>query len=199
MLRTLSFIVMLLLQASFGLAQDSIHSDFLKPRPFVALEVGEALFNSMQSISGEVGLRFPNRHQLRLTHMNVWLTEGHLSSGFAGAVKGEGVEGRFLGFEVFYDFLIWKKGLYLGPSVGYYRNSYTHTKLDSELSNRSATIGAAISFQEIDLFRVKGLYYRVSIPFRTPLNPIEETPMGNAIVSDNRLDNNIWLFIGYEF
>lgn len=189
----------------YFLCFQSIYSQSQEPeqieriKVFAAYELGEAAFNKFQSFSGEIGIRFPNNHQLRMTHMNVGLTEQHLSSGFAGAVDGDDVEGDFFGFELFYDFPIRWKGLYIAPSVGYYRNKYRHKSLPESLSNRSATLGLGISYQEIDIFKVKGLYYRFSIPMRTHLNPIKETSLGSTLVKNNSFDNNIWVFIGYEF
>ena len=167
--------------------------------PFVGYELGEAMFNAFQSISAEVGIRFPNDHMFRLTHMNVNLTEGHLSSGFAGAVDGNNVEGKFFGFEAFYDFPLFFEGFYLSPSVGYYKNKYEHLLLDESLRNNSATLGLGVSYREQNVFGLKGLYYMVSLPMRTPLNPIEETKLGETTINNNQFDNNIWLFIGYEF
>jgi len=50
---------------------------------------------------------------IRLTHMNVNLTEEHLSSEFARAVDGDNVEGKLFGFEAFYDLPVLTKGLYI--------------------------------------------------------------------------------------
>ncbi|MBX2817354.1 MAG: hypothetical protein KTR24_15205 [Saprospiraceae bacterium] len=167
--------------------------------PFVAYELGEAMFNRFQSYSGEIGVRLPNHHLLRLTHMNVRLTEKHLSSSFAGAVDGSGVKGTFWGFEAFYDVPLLWKSLYLGPSIGYYRSAYEHVTLPAELENHSMTLGAAISIRETDLFGIQGLYYTLSLPMRLSLNPIKETMLGEATIVNSTFDNNIWLFIGYEF
>lgn len=182
-----------------GWAQDNSSDEDSKIHPFIGYELGEAAFNSFQSISGEVGIRFQNNHLLRLTHMNVSLTEKHLSSSFAGAVDGADVEGRLFGFEAFYDFPVLSKSLYIAPSIGYYKNSYEHTILDEELKTNSATLGVGISYREMNLFNIRGLYYAVSIPMRISLNPIQETMLGETIIKNNTFENNIWLFIGYEF
>lgn len=181
----------------YVLKEKSSHNEKIKI--FMAYEFGEAIFNKFQSISWELGVKFRNGHMTRLVHMDVNLTESHLSSSFAGAVDGNNVEGDFFGFEGFYDFPIFFRGFYLSPSFGYYRNEYFHTKLDENLKNESITIGGAISFRENDILNINGLYYMVSIPMRTPLNPIKETKLGETIIKDNTFDNNIWLFIGYEF
>jgi hypothetical protein len=149
---------------------------------FIAYDFGEAAFNQFKSLGGEVGVQFKNNHLLRLTHTNLHLTEKHLSSSFATAVEGKNVKGKQFGFELFYDFPIFVKGLYIAPSIGYYDNTYTHTILNEKLEKSSFTAGAAISFTEKDLFKVKGLYYRVSVPFRFNLDPIKETKLGDATI-----------------
>lgn len=166
---------------------------------FVGYELGEAVFNKFQSLSGEIGVQFKNQHQLRLAHMNVNLTKEHLATAFAGAVDGPDVKGKFLGLEAFYDIPVFKNRLFLAPSIGYFKNEYNHTLLDESLTNSSLTFGGAISFTETDIFKVKGLYYRFSIPMRTPLNRIKETQLGSTIIKNNAFDNNLWLFIGYKF
>lgn len=170
-----------------------------KIRPFLAYEFGEAAFNKFQSLSGEIGVKFPNNYLLRLTHMNVNLSEKHLASSFAGAVDGSDVRGKMFGFEAFYDIPIAWKTLYISPSVGYYRNEYKHTVLDEAIENKTATIGAGISYRETNLFKVKGLYYTLSLPMRISLNPIKKTTLGETTIRNNAFDNNIWLFIGFQF
>lgn len=166
---------------------------------FIAYEFGEAVFNKFQSLSGELGWRFNNQHMIRLVHINHDLTEEHLSSGFAGAVDGDYVEGKLFGFETFYDFPIFTKGLYISPSIGYYRNEYRHTMLQEDLQKSSCTLGTALSYRETNIFNVKGLYYMFSIPMRISLDPIKETKLGDTIIKNNTFENNIWLFIGYAF
>lgn len=166
---------------------------------FIAYEIGEAIFNKFQSLSGEIGIRFKNQHLLRLTHVNLNLTEEHLSSGFAGAVDGDNVKGKQFGFEAFYDFPIFFNSLYIGPSIGYYKNEYQHTILNERLENSSFSFGSSLSIRETNIFKLKGLYYSFSIPIRINLNPIEETNLGSAIIKNSTWDNSIWLFIGYEF
>lgn len=182
-----------------GLSQDITEKNNTKLKPFIAYDFGEAAFNRFQSYSGEIGIRFPNHHLLRLTHMNVNLTEQHLSSSFAAAVDGPNVEGKFFGFELFYDIPIYWNKLYLGPSVGYYENEYSHTILSERLKKETVTVGLGISYREIDLFGIKGLYYTFSIPMRLSLSPIEETKLGETIIVNDTFNNNIWLFVGYEF
>ncbi len=166
---------------------------------FIAYDFGEATFNKFQSLGSEIGIQFKNNHLLRLSHTNLNLTEEHLSSNFAKAVDGENVKGKQFGFELFYDFPVFIKGLYIAPSIGYYDNKYTHTILNEKLKKSSFTTGASISFTETNLFKVKGLYYRFSIPFRFNLDPIKETKLGDATIKNNLFDNNIWFFVGFQF
>lgn len=193
----ISFLLSLSIQNSYSQNEDSFQNK--RFTPFIGYELGEAVFNKFQSISGEIGIKFKNNHMVRLTHMNVSLTEEHLSSNFAGAVEGNNVEGTFFGFEGFYDFPLFLNGLYISPSCGYYRNEYSHTVLDQNFENKSPTVGVSVSYKETNIFGIKGLYYMFSFPMRTPINPIKETTLGDTIISNNTFDNNIWLFIGYEF
>ncbi|MBD0403038.1 hypothetical protein [Flammeovirga sp. EKP202] len=166
---------------------------------FIAYDFGEAAFNQFKSLGGEVGVRFKNDHLLRLAYTHLYLSEVHLSSDFAKAVDGENVKGKQLGFELFYDFPVLFKGLSLAPSMGYYDNEYTHTVSHEKLRKSSFTIGGAISFTETDLFKVKGFYYRVSVPIRINLDPIIETKLEDTTIKSNQIDNNIWFFVGFQF
>lgn len=166
---------------------------------FIGYDFGEAIFNQFRSLGSEMGIRRSNDHLVRLAYTHLWLTEEHLSSDFAQAVDGENVEGKQMGLELFYDFSILVKGLYLAPSVGYYGNEYTHTVTKEMFQKSSFTLGAAISFTEVNIFKLNGLYYRLSIPLRYTLNPIEETTLGDATIKSNQFDNSIWFFVGYQF
>ncbi len=191
--------ILFLLLGVIGKAQVDFDPTERKFHPFVAYEFGEAAFNKFQSLSGEIGLRFTNNHLLRIVHMNVKLTEAHLSSSFAGAINGSGVEGSFAGLELFYDFpLVWKT-VYIGPSVAYYKTEYRQIMLDEGVKNKTYTLGLGLSYRERNLFGVRGLYYTLSIPVRLSLNPIPEQSLGDATITNSTFDNNIWLFIGYEF
>lgn len=199
MCKALVSTVILLFFFLVGFSQQEQQQDETKIQPFIAFELGEAVFNKFQSYSGEIGLKWSNQHLLRLVHMNVSLTEQHLSSSFAGAVDGPDVEGSFFGFEGFYDIPVFIKGLYIAPSIGYFKNEYVHTVLDEDIQNKSATLGVGISYRESDIFKLKGLYYMLSIPMRRPLNPIEETILGASVIKNSSFENNIWFFVGYEF
>ncbi len=166
---------------------------------FIAYDFGEAALNQFKSLGGELGVRFKNDHLLRLSHTNLYLSEKHLSSGFASAVDGEKVKGKQFGFELFYDLPVFFKGLYIAPSLGYYIHEYTHTILSEKLKKSSFTTGAAVSFTEVDLFKVKGMYFRLSVPFRFHFTPIKETNLGDTTIKNNLFDNSIWFFVGFQF
>ena len=194
-----TFTFVLTLLGYIGFAQDDTIVENKKTHAFIAYELGQAAFNDFNSYSGEIGLRFNNNHMVRLAHMNVKMSEEHLSSDFAVVVDGDNVEGKFFGFESFYDFPVIWNGLYISPSLGWYRNEYNHTILDEKLKKDSATIGLAISYRETDIFGVKGLYYTLSFPMRTPFNPIKKTELGDTTIKNNTFDNNIFFFVGLEF
>lgn len=199
-------ITLLLLWAVSAYSQATSSTKDERVHFFVAYELGEMAFNKFQTFAGEAGMKFKNRHTLRLVHMNVKLTENHLSSSFAAAVDGENVKGLFYGNELFYDIPAFQKlqgsffqNLYVGPSVGYYKNEYEHTILDESIENKSATVGLGISYRETNIFGVKGLYYTFSIPMRFSLNPMEKTQLGDTTIKGGSFENNIWFFIGFQF
>ncbi len=192
-------IVVLMFCGWMAQGQDDQGAVEKKITPFIAYDFGEAAFNKFKSISGEVGVQFANDHLLRLVHMNIHLTEQHLSSSFAGAIDGPDVEGRFLGVEAFYDLPAFTNGLYIGPSIGYYKTSYDHLILSQSFEKQTATVGLGLSYQETDILGVDGLYFRFSIPMRISLNASEESLLGETVIKNDRFGNNIWMFIGYRF
>jgi len=198
LIKNTAIILVVLISSTVALAQEAPKTT-KRFHPFVAYEFGEAVFNRFQSISGEFGMRFNNNHMMRLVHMNVNLAEKHLSSSFAQAVDGPNVKGKMLGLEAFYDFPVFFKGFYISPSLGYYQNEYSHTILNESHKNTTLTVGAAISYRDTDIFKIKGLYATFSVPFRFQLSPSEKTMLGNTTLRNGIFDNNIWLFIGYEF
>lgn len=180
-------------------AQKNTTDENKKLHPFIAFELGQAVFNDFKSYSGEVGVKLRNNHMLRLSHMNIKMSEAHLSSDFAVVVDGDHVEGKQFGFELFYDFPILWKGVHISPSLGWYRNEYYHTILNENLKKSSATVGIAISYREVDIFGIKGLYYTLSFPMRTPFNSITRTKLGDTIIKNNTFDSNIFFFVGFQF
>ncbi|WP_027000312.1 hypothetical protein [Eisenibacter elegans] len=130
--------------------------------------------------------------------MNVMLTEQHLSSSFANVVSGRGVSGKFVAFEVFYDIPIYRN-LNAGLNIGYYHDYYQHTLSKESVQNQSPTIGFELNYREQDLFKLKGLYFTFAVPFRFYIQPLEKTQLNNATVNRHFFENNIWLFVGYQF
>ncbi|NVK52202.1 MAG: hypothetical protein HWD85_04650 [Flavobacteriaceae bacterium] len=186
----------------YSIANDHSKKDSIKTRKtqfFIGYDFGEAAFNKFQSLGGEIGVKFKNNHQVRLSHTSIRFTEAHLSSSFAGAVDGKNVKGKQFGFELFYDFPVFFNGFYISPSLGYYDNEYTHTNLNEKLEKASFTVGSAISFTEVDIFKVKGLYYRVSLPYRYTFNPHKKTKLGETTIKSNTFDSHLWFFVGYQF
>ncbi|MFC5045276.1 hypothetical protein ACFSTE_17195 [Aquimarina hainanensis] len=170
-----------------------------KIKPFAALELGQAVFNDFKSYSGEIGVKFPNSHMMRVLYMNTTMSEAHLSSDFVIVVDGDHVQGKQVGFETFYDIPVYKKMLYVSPSFGWYTNEYEHTILAERFQKKSATVGVAISYREEDVFGLKGLYYTVSFPMRTPFEPIKKTTLGDTVIKNNTFDNNLFFFVGFQF
>jgi len=169
-----------------------------KTRYFVAYEFGEMAFNKFRNFAGETGVKFKNRHMLRLVYMDVKLTEKHLSSGFANVVSGKNVEGHFKGYELFYDVPVFK-GINLGASAGYYHDRYRHRLTGHSISHTTPTLGFDVNYRETDVFGLKGLYFNFSVPFRFYLRPLEKTDLGGSTVNRHFFENNIWFFVGFEF
>ncbi len=169
-----------------------------RPEYFVAYEFGEMAFNGFQNFAGEIGTRFSNGHMLRLAHMNVKLSEKHLSSDFANVVDGPNVEGLFKGLELFYDIPVYKN-LHLGGSIGYYNDFYQHTFTNEKIDHKTGTVGFELNYRETDLFKLKGLYFNLAFPFRFYFDPLEETSLSNSTVNRHFFENNIWFFVGYQF
>lgn len=165
---------------------------------FVAYEFGEMAFNRFRNFAGETGVKFKNNRMLRFVYMDVKLTEKHLSSGFANVVSGKNVEGHFKGYELFYDVPVFK-GVHLGGSVGYYNDFYRHTLSGQSVSHTTPTLGFGVNYRETDLFKLKGMYFNLAVPFRFYLRPLEKTDLSGSTVNRHFFENNIWIFIGYEF
>ena len=186
------------LTVAFGQKTPDTTSIHKKTHVFVGYELGEMIFNNFLFFAGETGLQFKNKHMLRLTYMNVKLTEKHLSSDFANVVDGNNVKGIFKGYELFYDLPVYKN-LHLGGSAGYYNDYYEHTEKSEDVNHKTATIGFEINYRETDIFNIKGLYFNLALPFRFYINPLEKTTLGNATVNRHFFENNIWFFVGYQF
>ncbi len=166
---------------------------------FVAYETLEMAMNNFQHFAGEIGYRFNQKNQMRMTIMEVKLTERHLSSGWeAGAVDGNDVEGYFRGYEMHYDRFIFKHW-YVSANLGYYNDEYNHTKLEEGLENKTVTIGTGIGYTRNHLFGIKHFYLNFSIPVRYYFNHIEKTKLGETTIRPHVIVNNMWLFLGYKF
>ena len=186
------------------LAQDSIETNNTKPSVYIGYDLGEMAFNRFQNFSGEIGVKFKNEHTIRFVYQNVKLTEEHLSSDFANAVDGENVSGLWNGYELLYDIPIYpfKSGnslVYGGLSVGYHENLYQHTILNESVEHKTGTVGFDIGFRETNIFKVKGLYINLQIPFRYNFNRLEETKLGETTVNESVFGQTISFFVGYEF
>jgi hypothetical protein len=195
------FIAFLFMLSASGLAATNQNTDTLSKkriRFFAGYELGEMVFNRFRFFAGEAGVCFSNKHLLRLTCMNVMLTEKHLASGFANVVSGRNVEGRFIGYEVFYDVPVYK-GLYAGVGAGYYNDYYRHIQTGQSVQNKSATAGFELCYRETELFKTKGAYFNLAIPFRFYFNPLEPVNLNGTKVNRHFFENNIWFFVGYEF
>jgi hypothetical protein len=165
----------------------------------VGYETLEMAMNEFGHFAGEVGYRFGPAYQIRLTIMEVNLTERHLSSPWeAAAIDGKNVEGYLRGYELHIDRFIARRW-YVSGNVGYYEDTYSHTELDESLKSRTLTVGSGVGYTRADLFGIRGLYVNVNIPVRYYLNKIEETRWGDTTVRPHVVVNNIWLFVGYQF
>jgi len=171
---------------------------------YAGYDLGEMAFNKFQNFAGELGVKFKNDHGIRLTYMNVKLTEDHLSSGFAGAVDGENVSGHWLGYDLIYDIPIYrfkKKGMniYGNIAAGYHSQSYQHTINEESFEHKTNTAGFGIGFRESNMFKVRGLYLNFHVPLRFYFNTLEETQLGNSIINEIKWEQTLHFFVGYEF
>ena len=201
-----SFLLVIGMNQVFAQNQDAlknIDDNHQKVGFFVAYELAEMAFNNFQNFSGEVGVAFKNDHQLRFVYQNVKLSESHLSSNFSKAVDGKNISGLMETYELFYDIKVYSTNsnnmLYWGLSTGYAEDYYQHTLLEDYVRNTTWTVGFAPSFRETNLFKVKGLYYKLAVPFRYYFDPLEKTNLGNSTVKKHIFTNNIWFFVGYQF
>jgi hypothetical protein len=162
----------------------------------IGYELLEMAMNGFQYFAGEVGYAFDDRHRLRLTAMEVKLTERHLSSEYeAAAIDGEGVTGYLRAYELHYQRRMWR-GLYLSGAIGYTRDRYKHEESGDELINHTPTVGLGVGYRWKNPLSVPHLYVDLAVPVRYYINPIDETQLGDATVRPHVVVNNIWLFIG---
>jgi len=197
------FVQLFLLTIS-ALAQSEKVQPNSKLNIFVGYDLGQMAFNKFQNFAGEIGLKTKKDHMIRIAYQNVKLTEAHLSSSFGRAVDGDNVTGLWHGYGMLYDIPVFRlkngKGFaYGGLAAGYHKNSYQHTILDESFEHKTTLVGFDIGFRENDIFKVKGLYINLSIPFLFNLNKIEETKLGDTTINSDVLSQSIAFFVGYEF
>jgi hypothetical protein len=166
---------------------------------FVGYEILEMAMNNFKNFAGEIGYRLDGRNTIRLSIMEVNLTERHLSSNYeAMAIDGENVTGYFRGYEASLD-RYFSDRFYASASLGYFSDTYEHTILDERLKIETMTLGTGIGYRRFDMLGIKGAYLHFSIPIRFYFNKIDETRLGETTVREHLIVNNIWLFLGYEF
>ena len=118
---------------------------------FIGYETLEMAMNNFQYFAGEIGYRFNAENQLRLTIMEVKMTERHLSNKYeAVAVEGKNVKGYFRGYEVHYDWFFLSP-VYVSANIGYYNNTYEHTILDEKVRNETLTLGSGLGYRRSNL------------------------------------------------
>ena len=165
---------------------------------FVGYETLEMAMNEFKIFAGEVGFRLSPKHQLRLTIMEVDLTERHLASKWESfAIDGPNVVGYFQGYEAHVD-RFFKRNWYVSGAVGFYKDSYRHTQLDQSLENKTFTLGSGIGYTRSNLLGIKGLYVNVDVPVRYYFNPIKETKWGETTIMPHVVVNNLWVFAGFK-
>lgn len=166
---------------------------------FVGYETLEMSMNRFKHFAGEIGYRFGATHQLRLSIMEVDLTERHLASKWeSAAVEGRGVKGYFRGYELHAD-RFFRGNWYLSANVGYYADTYEHVTLPERVHSRTMTIGTGIGYSRANLFGVPHLTLNFSNPVRFYFNGIKQTTLGEATVRRHKIVPNTWLFLGYRF
>lgn len=166
---------------------------------FVTLELFELTMNDFQNFAGEIGHRFNDRYQARLSIMDIHLTERHLRSAEAAAIDGKNVEGEFRGYEVNLD-RYFTQNWYASLNAGYYTDIYQHQILmDQRIKNETFTIGTGVGYLKQNLFGLKNAYVNFNVPLRYYFNSIDETTLGETTVREHLIVNNFWLFLGIHF
>lgn len=166
---------------------------------FIAYETLEMSMNDFKNFAGEIGYRYDQKRQVRLTIAEVELMEKHLSSDWqAYGVDGSDVEGYLRGYELNHDWFF-SGGWYYSANIGYFNDTYQHTILDEKINNETLTVGSGIGYITSELFGVKHLYLNFSNPIRVYFNSIKETQLGDTTIRTHFIVNNMWLFIGYKF
>jgi len=165
---------------------------------FVGYEFGEMAFNDFKNIAGEVGYTFENKQSLRLSYLNILLSERHLSSSEASAVDGDNVEGLWRGADIYYDFPI-KNNYFVSPYVGYYDMKFSHTVLAESVRYKTASAGFAVSYFGDSILGVDELYWRFSLTFGYFFNELDKTTLGETVVNGGSVNFIPQIFVGYDF
>lgn len=164
----------------------------------LAYEISEMSINGFRNFAGEMRYRLGERHQVRLSVMEVRVTERDLAGWWSAAVSGEGVRGYFRAYELHGDRFL-KGHWYLSANAGYIANTFEHVTLHDRVTNRTPTAGLGIGYARSNLFGVRGLSINVTNPVRYYFHEIKETKLGSATVRAHRFVPNTWLFVGFEF
>ena len=198
----------ILLPLLIALAPCAAQADFLDdwractqdPGLFIGIEPGELIRNDSKQFSGEVGYKFNDDLQLRLTLMNFKVSNSNFIGDYgSNVVTGGNVDWRSRGFELHID-NFFTRHWYYSFTAGRYHDSFSHnTLVNQQLDHRSNTIGVGIGYQYRNLFHVKNLYMNFDIPIRAYLDPIKETKLGSSTLQERTWSGNGWLFKGYQF
>jgi hypothetical protein len=165
---------------------------------FLSYEISEMAMNNFSHFAGEAGFRFNPKHQLRLSVMEVAVSERDLAGWWSAAVDGRGVEGYLRVYELSVD-RFFRGNWYVSANTGYFANEFHHMSLPQRLWNETLTAGIAIGYSRANVFGVRPLHIDFTMPVRYYFNGIEETKLGDATVRVHRIVPNTWLFIGYKF
>lgn len=208
--RPLLIAAVLLLNGSAPLlAQPAVeHADSPVARPaptpsterglFAAYELSEMSINGFRNFAGELRYRFEGRHQIRLSIMEVKVSERDLAGWWSAAVSGRGVRGYFRAYELHAD-RFFKRHWYLSANAGYIANTFEHVTLPDRLTNRTPTAGLGIGYARSNLFGIRALSINVTNPVRYYFHEIKETKLGSATVRVHKFVPNTWLFVGFRF
>ena len=165
---------------------------------FAGYELGEMALNRFRHFAGEAGYVFENRQAVRVSIMNVALSERHLSSSEASAVNGNNVEGRWRGLDVYFDFPVFSN-FYLSPSIGYHDTQYTHTILNESVTHNSGSAGVALSYVGNDVLGFTQLYWRLSLTYKYFFNSQSDASLGDTMINGGSSEFVPLLFIGHRF
>lgn len=154
--------------------------------------------NRFRNFAGELRYRFGDRHQVRLSVMEVDVSERDLAGWWSASVRGEGVKGYFRAYELHAD-RFFRGNWYVSANAGYIANTFELVTLRDRLRNRTPTAGVGIGYSRSNVFGVKGLSVDFTNPIRYYFDDIKETRLGSATVRAHKFVPNTWLFVGFKF